>query len=142
MSRQYHLLTSRDGCVRFLADRSLRRELRRKFRPAAAARDVLEVSPGGSQKALTKAAKAIVVDDANTSLLDHMQSLERQRHMSRCTDPKCALVWSTVVQSLPEEQMKFSLLMYYHTIQICTCGRRGKILPAHSVTTTNPSCTC
>ena len=35
--------------------------------------------------------------------------LERQGHMSRCTDPKCALVWSTVVKSLPEEQMKFSL---------------------------------
>ena len=52
-------------------DRSLRCELslsRKKFRPAVAARDVLKVSPGGSQKALTKAAKATVVDDANTSL--------------------------------------------------------------------------
>ena len=65
---------------------------RNKFRPAAAARDVLEASPGGSRKALAKAAKAIVVDDANTSLLQHMQSLERQGLMSRCTDPKCALV--------------------------------------------------
>ena len=112
VSRQCQLITSRDGCVRFLADRTLGCELslsRKKFRPAAAARDVLEASPGGSRKALAKAAKAIVVDDVNTSLLQHMQSLERQGHMSRCTDPKCALVWSTVVQSLPEEQMKFSL---------------------------------
>ena len=112
VSRQCQLITSRDGCVRFLADRTLRCEhnlSRKKFRPAAAGRDVLEASPGCSRKALAKATKAIVVDDANTSLLQHMQSLERQGLMSRCTDPKCALVWSTVVQSLPEEQMKFSL---------------------------------
>ena len=59
---------------------------------------------------------------------------------------KVNIVWSTVVQSLPEEQMKFSLNAAVDelctTMQICTCGRRGTILPAHSVTTTNPSCMC
>ena len=38
-----------------------------------------------------------------------MKSLERQGHMSRCTAPKATLIWSTVVQALPDEQMKFAL---------------------------------
>ena len=112
VSRQCQLMTSRDGCVRFLADRTLRSEVRlsrKKFRPAAAARDILAASPGGSRKALVRAAKTIVAEDTNISLLEHMQSLERQGHMSRCTDLKVAPVWASVVQSLPEEQMKFSL---------------------------------
>ena len=29
--------------------------------------------------------------------------------MSRCTAPKAALIWSTVVKTLPDEQMKFAL---------------------------------
>ena len=55
VSRQRQLMTSRDGCVRFLADRTLRSELRlsrKKFRPAAAARDILVASPGGSRRKL------------------------------------------------------------------------------------------
>ena len=98
--------------MRFLADQGLRRELRlprRKFRPATLAREALIASPGGNRKALAKAAKAIVVEDINTTLLDHWQSLERQGHMSRCLDQECACVWAEVVKSLPEEQMKFAL---------------------------------
>ena len=29
--------------------------------------------------------------------------------MSRCSSPECASIWSKVVQSLPEEQMKFAI---------------------------------
>ena len=53
VSRQCQFLTSQDSCVRFLADRGLRREqhfTRRKFRPAEVAREALSVSPGGSRK--------------------------------------------------------------------------------------------
>ena len=112
VSRHTQLLTSRDGCVRFLADRCLQREHnlpRQKFRPAARAREVLEASPGGSRKALAKAAKALVAEEVNSASLDHWNSLERQGHMSRCMDIQCAKVWAVVVESLPEEQMKFSL---------------------------------
>ena len=107
VSHQCQLMTSCDGCIRFLADHTLRAELRlswKKFRPAAAARDILAASPGGSRKALVRAAKTIVAEDTNISLLEHMHSMERQGHMSRCTDPKVAPVWSSAVQSLPEEE--------------------------------------
>ena len=112
VSRHTQLLTSRDGCVRFLADRCLQREHnlpRQKFRPAARAREVLEASPGGSRKALAKAAKTLVAEEVNSASLDHWNSLERQGHMSRCMDIQCAKVWAVVVESLPEEQMKYSL---------------------------------
>ena len=67
------------------------------------------INPGGSRKSLVKIAKAAGTKEVNSSLLDHLQSLERQGQMSRCTSPSCAPVWSRVVQTLPEEQMKFSL---------------------------------
>ena len=108
VSRHTQLLTSRDGCVRFLADRCLQKEHnlpRQKFRLAARAREVLEASPGGSRKALAKAAKALVAEEVNSASLDHWNSLERQAHMSRCMDIQCAKVWAVVVESLPEEQI-------------------------------------
>ena len=112
MSRHTQLLTSRDGCVRFLADRCLKREQslpRLKFRPATRAREVLAANPGGGRKALARVAKAVVAEEVNSASLDHWHSLERQGHMGRCMDLKCAKVWATVVKSLPEEQMKFAL---------------------------------
>ena len=66
------------------------------------------INPGGNSKSLMKTAKATVSEEVNSSLLDHLQSLEKQGQMSRCTTPSCALVWSRVVQALPEGQMKFA----------------------------------
>jgi hypothetical protein len=69
VSRQTQLLTSRDGCVRFQADRNLRREQslsRKTFQPATLAREVLEVRPDGERRALIKAAKTLVAEDINT----------------------------------------------------------------------------
>ena len=69
MSRQTQFLTSRDGCVRFLADKKLKHDLilsKQKFRPAILAREVLEVRPGGGRKALAKAAKALVAEETNS----------------------------------------------------------------------------
>ena len=112
VSRHTQLLTSSDGCVRFLADRCLQRDHnlpRMKFRPAARAREVLEVSPGGSRKALAKAAKTLVAEEVNSASLEHWNSLEQQGHMRRCMEIQCAKVWAVVVESLPEEQMKFAL---------------------------------
>ena len=102
VSRHTQFLTSRDGCVRFLADRHLRHELsssRQKYRPATLAREVLEARPGGEWKAQAKAAKVLVAEETNSSLLDHWQSLERQGHMSRCMDQECAGVWSAASDS-------------------------------------------
>ena len=64
---------------------------------------------GVGQKALVKAAKALVAEETNSGLLDHWQSLEQQGQMSRCLDQECAHVWAAVVKALPEEQMKYAL---------------------------------
>ena len=106
VSRQSQLLTSRDSCVRHLAERNLKRELtltRKSFRPATVVRDILVDNPDHNRKSLRKVAKSTVAEEANSTLLNNLQSLERQGHMSRSTDPKCASVWALTVQSLPEE---------------------------------------
>ena len=83
--------------------------MRKSFKPAVSARDVLANRPDGNTKLLVKAAKAVVVDDSNCIRLEKLQRLESQGQLSRCLDVRCAWVWSVVVQSLPEEQMKFAL---------------------------------
>ena len=82
---------------------------RKKFKPATFARDIISTNPGGNSKSLSKAAKRVVKEDDDCVLLDSLQSLDTKGQMSRCTDPKCAAIWSRVVQRLPEEVMKFSL---------------------------------
>ena len=83
--------------------------MRKSFKPAVSARDILTSRPDGSTELLVKAAKAVVTDDANCVRLEKLQRLESQGQTSRRLDVWCARVWSVVVQSLPEEQMKFAL---------------------------------
>ena len=112
VSRQCHLLLSRDGCVRFLADCNLKKELglgRKKFKPAILARDTISVNPAGNRKSLGKAAKKLVQEDDDCSLLETLQGLDRQGQLSRCTDPKCAPLWAKVVQRLPDDTLKFAV---------------------------------
>ena len=88
VSRQCQLLTSQDSSVRFLADRGLKWELslaQKKFRPAREAREAMRKSLGGSRKSVMKTAKAAVTEEVDSSRLDHLQSLEMQGQLSRCT---------------------------------------------------------
>ena len=48
-------------------------------------------------------------EEANSSRLDNLQSLERQGQLSRCTSPSCAPIWSRAVLALPEDQLKFAI---------------------------------
>ena len=50
-----------------------------------------------------------MVEEVTSSRLDHLQSLERQGQLSRCTSPSCAPIWSRVIRSLPEEQLKLAI---------------------------------
>ena len=112
VSHQSQLLTSCDSCIRHLADRGLKHELtltRKRFRPATVVRDTLIANPDHNRKSLSKAAKATVTDEANKNLLDNLQSLVKQGHISRSTDSKSTSVWSETVQSLSGKQMIFSL---------------------------------
>ena len=72
-------------------------------------RDILVDNTDHNRKSLRKAAKSTVADEANSALLNNLQSLERQGHTNGSTDIKCVSVWSLTVQLLPEEQIKFSL---------------------------------
>ena len=121
VSRQCQLLTSRDGCVRSLADHSLQAELlsvrksfkpavsardilhsrpdgsvRKSFKPAVSARDILASRPDGGTKLLVEAAKVVAADDANCVHLEKLQRLKSQGQMSRCFDVgvhECGLWW-------------------------------------------------
>ena len=135
--------------MQFLADRGLKRELRakwQKFRPAEVAREALKISPGGSKKSLVKLVKAAVVEEVNSSCLDHLRSFERQGQLSRCTSPSCAHIWSRVVWTLPEEQLKFGINaavdVLPHNANLCLWKKKGKSilspLPQKPVPPTSP----
>ena len=83
--------------------------MQQKFKPVEVAREALKISPVGSKKSQVKFAKASVVEEVNSSCLNHLQSLKRQGQLSRCTSPSCALICSRVVQSLADEQLKFAI---------------------------------
>ena len=51
----------------------------------------------------------VVADAANCVLEEKLHSLGKQGELSKCMDVTYGRVWSVVVQSLPEEQMKFCL---------------------------------
>ena len=76
---------------------------------AVSARDVLVSRPGVITKLLVEAATAVVADDSNSVRLEKLQRLDSQGQLTGCLDVRCARVWSVLVQSLPEEQMKFAL---------------------------------
>ena len=116
--------------------------MRKSFKPAVSARDVLANRPDGNTKRLVKAAKAVVADDSNCICLEKLQRLESQGQLSRCLDVRCARVWSVVVQSLPEEQMKFALNaaldVFPHNNNLHR-GRRGRNLLVPYATATSHS---
>ena len=73
VSRQSQLLTSRESCVRHLAERNLKCELtltRKLFRPATAVRDILVDNPDHNRKSLRKVAISTVAEEANSTLLN------------------------------------------------------------------------
>jgi len=74
-----------------------------------AARDILAEDPGMSKRALmTRAKSAIAKEDAGKRM-QHAQSLECQGQVFRCSEDGAASIWSTAVQKLPPQLLKFSL---------------------------------
>ena len=112
VSRQCQLLMSKDPTVRKIAEDGLRAELtakRKMFRPAVVVRDIMKEDSSRGRKALAAAAKSKVQEEDEVSMLQDLQQLPKQGHMSRISSPESASVWVSVVTKLPQETMKFTL---------------------------------
>ena len=118
VSRQPHLLTSNDSCVRHMADKTLQKDLvlsRQKFTPNKVVRNMTMTNPGITRRKLAAAAKNLVQDDDHQEMLEDLQKLEKQSHMSRCSTPEGAQVWAKALSLLGNEYFKFALHSLVHT---------------------------
>ena len=85
VSRQSHLLTSRDNCVRHMAEKALQKDLslsRAKFRASKEVREAMCLDPGLSGKRLAKVTKQLVREEEDEQKLSHLQQLQKQGHMA------------------------------------------------------------
>ena len=62
-----------------------------------------------TKRALIKRAKSIVCKKDAGKRLEHASSLDCQDRVFRCCEDSAASMWSSVVQKLPSELLKFSL---------------------------------
>ena len=65
--------------------------------------------PGITRRKLAAAAKNLVQDDDHQEMLEGLQKLEKQGHMSRCSIPEGAQVWAKALSLLANEYFKFAL---------------------------------
>ena len=62
-------------------------------------------NPGMPRKRLSTAAKKMVQDDDHQQMLQGLQGLERQGHMSHCNSPESAqILWAEALKMLTDEQ--------------------------------------
>ena len=119
VSRQRQILTSADPCVRRIAENGLQSETsseRKKFQPAVMLQQTMQEDPSQSRKALATAAKRRVSDEDEETRLHNLQSLPRQGHLIRSSNPNTATCWAEAVQSLPDEPFKFILSAAHDTL--------------------------
>ena len=95
-----------------MAENNLQKDLalgRPKFRAAEVVRDVMAMDPGMPRKRLSTAAKKMVQNHDHQQMLQGLQWLERQGHMSHCTSPEAAQIWAEALKMMTDEQFKFAL---------------------------------
>ena len=112
VSRQAHLLTSADSCVRLMAEKALQKDLslsRVKFKASQEVREVMIHNPDFSRKSLAAATKLLVSEDVEDRHFHSLQQLEKQGHMSRCSSPEGARIWAKALERAKDEHLKFPL---------------------------------
>ena len=113
VSRQSQLLTSRDPCVRHMAEKAHTAEgpvpLQKKFRASKEVREVMSLDPDLFGKRLAKVAKQLVREQVDNQKLSTLQQLEKQGHMSRCSPSDGANVWAKALDAVPDEHLKCAL---------------------------------
>ena len=112
MSKACQLPASRDPAVRYTSTLEPKREedlQRPTHRPMLTTCDALAVEPGMTKRALIKRAKSIVCKKDVGKRLEDASSLECQGRVFRCCEDSAASMWSSVVQKLLSELLKFSL---------------------------------
>ena len=111
-SRQAHLLTSPDLCVRLMVERALQKDLsltRPKFKASLEVREVMTHDPDFSRKSLTTATKVLVTEDDDDQHLRSLHQLEKQGQMSRFSSPEGAKIWAKALEGAKDEYLKFTL---------------------------------
>ena len=116
-SRQSHLLTSPDPCVRCMAEEALKKDLtltRPSFRASREVRDVMSHNPDFSKKSLRAATKAAITEEDEDHLLNSLQRLEKQGHMSRCSSPDSSTSHTRFVTQTAVQRYQSSPSLYRH----------------------------
>ena len=95
-----------------MAEKALQKDLalsRQKFTPSKVVRNVIVTEPGITRRKLAATAKNLVQEDDHQEMLEGLQRLEKQGHMSRCSTPEGAQVWAKTLSLLADEHLKFAL---------------------------------
>ena len=111
-SHQSHLLTSPDPCVRCIAEDALKKDLtltRPSFRASREVREVMSHNPDISKKSLRAATKAAVTEEDEDPLLNSLQRLKKQGHMSRCSSSDGVKLWAKALGGIDNSQLRFAL---------------------------------
>ena len=98
--------------MRNMAEKALLRDSqlsKHKFRASQVVRDVMQASPDFTKKSLLRASKNVVQQQDEDEMLQGLRELDKQGHMSRCTDPEGAQVWAEAVEGMVDEHVKFAL---------------------------------
>ena len=69
----------------------------------------MQASPDFTKKSLLRASKNVVQQQDQDEMLQGLRELDKQGHMSRCTDPEGAQVWAEAVEGMVDENVKFAL---------------------------------
>ena len=112
VSKACQLLTSADPTVRRIAEKNLLSELsakRRKFLPAVVVQQVMQTDPGLSRTALVAAAKRFIRAEENDICCKQLHNQPKQGQMLGPAPLESAGTWSTAIQSLPQNLLKFAL---------------------------------
>ena len=80
-----------------------------KFRASKEVREVMFLDPDLSGKWLAMVAKQFVREQENDQKLSSLQQFRKQGHMSRCSSSDGAKVWAKVLDTAPDNNLKFAL---------------------------------
>ena len=95
-----------------MAEDALKKDLtltRPSFRASHEVREVMSHNPDFSKKSLRAATKAAVTEEDEDHLLNSLQRLEKQGHMSRYSSSDGVKLWAKALGGIDDSQLRFAL---------------------------------